>query len=262
MMTIENLNMFLQKYFSSHHCKILSNNNGVLTVQLTEAMDKALMNRPFYWHYINRIDQKGEPFTLTLITNPNKRYKKGEWIHFGSTRLHQIINHLKQNEVFTQLFQTIDTNSHTALYPWLLTNIKVSYIGMQKKDELFSIGLNLINGQMKLEMMEKLCQYSFSMNISDYCYPLSSLIKLSDGFSRITKIIEDYLKNQSHEWAIDSLQELEDEINLVEQFYDIDADEMKLQREKEDIKKRYKPRISYKVVNGGVFYLTKNINLD
>lgn len=261
-MTIENLNVFLQNYFTSHHCKIINNDNGVLTVQLTEAMDKALMNRPFYWHYINRIDMKGEPFTLTLITNPNKRDKNGEWVHFGSTRLHQIINHLKKNEVYTQLFQAIGTNSHTPLYPWLLTNIKVSYIGMQKKDELFSIGLNLINGQMNLEMMEKLKQYSFNRKISDFCYPLTSLIKLSDGFIRIKKIIEDYLKNQSHDWAIESLKKLEDEISLVEQFYDIDADESKLQREIEDIKNRYKPRISYKVVNGGIFYLAENVNLN
>ena len=97
-MAITNLNQFLQDYFVSHRCKILENNDGILKIQLTEEMDQALMNRPFYWHYIKKIGQQGEPMDLTLITNPNKKDVKGEWIHFGSPRLQQIITLLRTNE--------------------------------------------------------------------------------------------------------------------------------------------------------------------
>src|SRR5690625_829856 len=104
---------------------------------------------------------------LALITNPDKRDVKGEWIHFGSPRLQQIIAHLKKNEQFTKLFQKVNTTKNTALYPWLVTNIKISYEGRQKKDEAFSIGLNLVKGAMKANMMDTLKNGQLNMAISD-----------------------------------------------------------------------------------------------
>lgn len=92
-MAIRNLDHFLHDYFSAHHCTISSDNDGVLRVKLTEEMDRALMNRPFYWHYIKKMGHPGDPMTLTLITNHSKRDNKGEWIHFGSPRLQQITTH-------------------------------------------------------------------------------------------------------------------------------------------------------------------------
>src|SRR5690625_6078780 len=87
------------------------------------------------------------------MTTPNKRDKEGELIHFGRPRLQQIIQHLKQNQKFIKVFQQISVTHNTPLYPWLLTNIKVRYEGKQNKDELFSIGLHLVNGTMKTDMM-------------------------------------------------------------------------------------------------------------
>ncbi len=46
-MAINDLHHFLESYFTAHHCSILHNQDGMLTVQLTEKMDRALMNRPF-----------------------------------------------------------------------------------------------------------------------------------------------------------------------------------------------------------------------
>src|SRR5699024_6530482 len=119
---------FLVRYFTAHDCQLLHNENGVLTVQLTEAMDKVLMNRPFYWHYIKKIGYEGDPMQLTLITNPDKQDEKGEWIHYGSPRLQQIFNHLRTNEKHAKLFQQLNVSGKTALYPWLVVNVKISYI--------------------------------------------------------------------------------------------------------------------------------------
>src|SRR5690625_6464776 len=89
LMAITDLNHFLKTYFSAHHCELLHAEDGVLTIQLTEEMDRALMNRPFYWHYVKSTGNTGTPMQLTLITNPDKRDVKGEWIHLDrkSTRL-------------------------------------------------------------------------------------------------------------------------------------------------------------------------------
>lgn len=256
-MGIRNLHQFLYNYFQAHNCQIIDQTNGQLTIQLNEKMDRALMNRPFYWHYIKKMGQSGEPMQLTLITDYENNTDKGEKIHFGSPRLQQIWNHLKENERMTRLFQVIDTTQNTALHPWLITNIKLSYIGTHKRDELFSVGLNLVNGIMKTEMMEQLEKLDFQMTISDYCYTISPLIKLESGMNRIKTVINNYIINQEHAWANDSLLELEKEIKLLNHFYETDEEDKKERMKKElrEIKERYTPKIKMSVINGGLFYL-------
>lgn len=259
-MAITDLNKFIEAYFTAHHCEVLYRKDGILTVQLTEEMDRALMNRPFYWHYVKATGNIGSPMQLTLITNPKKRDVKGQWIHFGSPRLQQIINHLKQNEQFTKLFQKVDTTTNTPLYPWLIINIKISYEGKQKKDEVFSIGLNLVNGFMKQGMMEYLQERRINMTISDFCYPISPLIKLKSGFKRIEAVLDNYITNQTHQWADEAMLMLKEEIQLLHHFYHDSSETEVKQMEKEinEIKQRYQPRITFKVINGGLFYLTNN----
>ncbi|WP_164668627.1 YqhG family protein [Virgibacillus doumboii] len=260
-MAIRNLHDFLSSYFTAHHCTLEQINDGVLSVQLNEKMDRALMNRPFYWHYVKKMGSPGQPMKLTLITDPEKRDGKNEWIHFGSPRLQQILQHLSNNEKYTKLFEKINTNQKTALFPWLITNIKISYQGKQKRDEIISIGLHLVNGEMKVEMMEELQNKSLQMTIADYCYTISPIIKLNSGFKRIESVLESYINDQSHNWADESLKTMEEEINLVKHFYSgKDGDEQtkqEMEKEIEEITKRYKPYVKFKVINGGIFYLTQ-----
>lgn len=75
---------FLLRYFHANHCEILENKPGYLVIQLTVELDKELMNRPFYWHYLEKTGGVANPMELTLITNPSLAPDdiKGEIIHF------------------------------------------------------------------------------------------------------------------------------------------------------------------------------------
>ncbi|WP_407058248.1 YqhG family protein [Tigheibacillus jepli] len=232
-MAISDLHQFLKEYFQAHHCTIVEDRPNLLSVKLTEEMDKALMNRPFYWHYIKKIGQAGEPKQLTFITDPEEKTATGEHIHFGSPRLQQIINHLKTNERFARLYQHLSTSARTPLYPWLVTNVKLSYIGQQNKEQLFSIGLNLINGVMKTEMMEQLQSIDLQMTIPDYCYVISPMIKPGSGFRRIQAVLDQYISDQDHDWANLSMQACARESELLKAFYDGQSDEAAEQMEKE-----------------------------
>ena len=55
-MTIENLHNFLINYFEASQCEVNSEDE-TLDVKLTEEMDEQLMNRPFYWHYVKKLNQ-------------------------------------------------------------------------------------------------------------------------------------------------------------------------------------------------------------
>lgn len=263
-MAIKNLNAFLTDYFTAHQCDILTNHDGLLQVKLTEEIDKTLMNRPFYWHYIKKIGKEGEPTTLNLITNPDRREEKGDWIHFGSPRLQQILKSLVEHERYTKLFQSAPSTTKTALYPWLVVNIKISYQGKQNKDEIFSLGLHLIKGLMYKDMMELLANVTLKPSIDDYCYTIAPIINLTSGFHRIENVLDDYINNQSHEWADESRKTLEEELALIRHFYtsNMEEDPNEEQREKEinDMKQRYTPKVTYQVINGGIFYLTEGFH--
>lgn len=254
-MAIHDLNKFLVQYFTNHHCTIVNNENGILTIQLNEKMDRLLMNRPFYWHYVKSTGQQGQPMNITLITNPELKTEKGEWIHFGSPRLQQILTHLKSTERYVKLFEQLQVNERTPLYPWLVINMQVSYKGKQKKDEIVSIGLNLISGLMKVNMMSFLRSLPLHSTIPDYCYTISPMIRLSSGFLRIENVILRYLEQQPSDWAEQSIQNRNEEIETLKHFYAGDEDDQVMHREMEEIKERYSPSITLNVINGGIFYL-------
>lgn len=257
-MTIAKVDDFIINFFTAYQCNILNSDNGIVKVELTEELDKALMNRPFYWHYVRSLGQEGVPMTLTLITNPEKRDENGEWIDIGSPRLQQIFNHVTANEKYVLLFQEIEATKNTPLYPWLLTNIKISYKGRQKKEELVSLGIQLITGKVVVNMMDELGELSLKQQISNLCYTISPIITLSSGYKRMEKIIEQYIENQPKDWAQEATEILNEEIALLKHFYQDDQTNEILVKEIEELKKRYTPEISMEVISGGIIYLQEN----
>lgn len=257
-MAITNLNEFLKDYFTAKDCEIISNHDGVIQIQLNEQMDRELMNRPFYWHYIKKIGRTGDPMQLTLITNPQQRDAKGDWIHFGSPRLQQIMNHLKEKEKFTKLFQLIHATEKTPLHPWLVVNFKISYQGQHKKDEIISIGLHLVNGMMKLDMMNLLRKFSLQTTISDYCFTLSPMIKIKSGYLRMETVLSNYIEEQEHTWAKKSLELLQEEIQTLQHFYQDDLESEQMKKEQDELTKRYHPKVTLDVINGGIVYLEQH----
>ena len=124
--------------------------NITLTVQLTIEMDKKIMNRPFYWKYLESTDGVPSPAQLTLITDKNKLVEdiKGEVVHFGSPRLSQLFQATKEMGSFVQMYEQIydKFDSQTILTPWLGVNYKISYYSDQTKETLYSLGINLMTG--------------------------------------------------------------------------------------------------------------------
>src|SRR5690625_4589851 len=62
--------------------------------------------------------------------------------------------------IFIRLLLSSSLFPYTTLFRSLVVNLKISYKGKHKKDELFSIGLHLVNGMMKVEMMDILKKFT------------------------------------------------------------------------------------------------------
>ncbi len=100
---------YLKELFKENDCQVLTDSDHYLTVQLTIDMDKRIMNRPFYWHYLESTNGVPCPAQITLITDKNKLVDdvKGEVVHFGSPRLSQLFQTIKEQGSFVLMYEKI-----------------------------------------------------------------------------------------------------------------------------------------------------------
>lgn len=260
----QDIHNFLERYFTANESPILENSNGYLHVQLSIDLDKMLMNRPFYWHYLEKTGGTPNPMEMTLITDPEKcnEDKKGEQIHFGSPRLHQIFQSAQQLGAYIRLFEQISIDgrsSSTALHPWLCLNTKVSYQCDRKKDMIISLGLNLITGEVKEHFHDLLLLKSLTPKIPDFCFTLSPLITPTSGLTRLENVIRTMVAKDNHQWAEDAQFRWEQDLKLLETFYeDIEDKPENYYLEITALKEQYEPKINISIINGGVFYLSQS----
>lgn len=257
----QEIHNFLERYFTANSCELLENDKGYLTVQLTVELDKELMNRPFYWHYLEKTGGIPNPMKLTFITDKQQAPDniKGEVIHFGSPRLHQIFESTKNLAGFIRLYENNHFHSQTPLFPWIGLNVKISYQCDRKRDVFHSIGLQLINGRMVEDFHDQLLKLPLKTNIPDYAYTLSPLIKPKSGVNRIQSFLTNSIEQQDHSWADEARERWKKDLDLLHHFYENDEDKSdSFETEKKALQEQYEPNINITVVNGGLFYLTEN----
>jgi len=258
----QEIHQFLEKYFRANNCEIVENKQGYLTVQLTIDMDKELMNRPFYWHYLEKTGGVPNPAQLTLITDSKLAPSdlKGEQIHFGSPRLHQLFSSAKKLAGYIRLYEDIGgkPEQQTPLKPWLGLNIKISYQCDRKRDVFRSIGLQLINGQIVDHFQSFIENKPLTAKIPDYTFTLSPLIMPKSGLTRVENMIRHSLIMEDHQWAEDAKERWKKDLDLLEHFYeDVDSEETDtLETERLALQEQYEPKINISIINGGLFYLS------
>lgn len=256
---------YLERFFCNNDCDILENDGKFLRIQLTEEMDKQLMNRPFYWKYIKSTNMTPQPMTLKFVTAQSDEKQEGERIHFGSPRLHQIFRETQQHASHIRLFEYHGNEKKTLiqLEPWIGLNVKISYQCDHKKDRLISLGLHLINGQIVDHFHEHVMTLDMRAKIPDYCYTLTPMIKPQSGLKRLETLIEDSLHQEDHTWAEEARKRWTEDLTLLDQFYENQQEKPEsYQLEKSALKEQYEPNIHVQIVNGGLFYLTKKAFTD
>lgn len=261
LMEQEAIHDYLERYFLANECNILENKDGILKVKLTIDVDKRLINRPFYWHYIEQIG--GQPETKTLVLKTKQHdHIDGEFIHAGSPRLHQILNSTKELASYIRLYQDVHNRDEkfTPLEPWLSVNFKISYQCDLKKDHILSLGLHLIKGTILDNFHQTLTQIPLTPKIPNYCYTLKPMIKPISGLKRLESIIENQIQQDDHTWAQKAKQRWQHDQQLLDKFYegDITKDET-YEQEKLALQSQYEPSIHIDVINGGIYYLANHL---
>jgi len=66
-MNQERIREYVSRYLEATGCHVLEHHPAYITVRLSPEADKALMNRPYYWSFIERTGAEPETMTLTLV---------------------------------------------------------------------------------------------------------------------------------------------------------------------------------------------------
>ncbi|NEU29625.1 hypothetical protein GN156_02335 [bacterium LRH843] len=255
---------FLERYFVANDSPIVASEPSYVTVQLSIELDKLLMNRPFYWHYLEKTGGTPNPMEVTFITDQSSAPEniKGEPVHFGSPRLRQLFTSTRQLGGHIRMYEQVQTTNQKSipLQPWLCLNCKVSFQSNRKKDVLLSLGLNLIHGQIVQQFYQKLSQKDLTPKIPDYCFTLSPLIKIQSGLIRLQKMVQTYIMNEDDTWAKEAIQRMNKDLTLLEQFYEEHEEKPESYHiERQALKEQYEPNIHVSIINGGMFYLEQQV---
>jgi len=258
----QEIHNFLENYFTTNECEILENNRAYMQVQLTVDMDKQLMNRPFYWHYLEKTGGVPNPMKLTLITDQQQAPDdlKGELIHFGSPRLHQIFASTKKLAGFIRLYEEMQSRppGNIPLHPWIGLNVNISYQCDRKRDVMMSLGLHLISGTIVENFQERLEQLTLTPKIPDLSFTMSPLIRPQSGLNRLQQYIRGYVNSDDHSWAEAARKRWEADLALLDHFYeDLEEKPESYFTEKEALREQYEPKVKVDIINGGLFYLTQ-----
>ncbi|MBP0724488.1 YqhG family protein [Bacillus sp. RG28] len=255
------IHQYLEHFLETNDCKIVNRSSGLLEIQLTIEMDKLLMNRPFYWHYLEKTGGIPNPMKVTFITDQDEvdESVKGEQIHFGSPRLHQIFSIVKDLGQSISLYENVQppNGQQLPLHPWLAVNYQVSFTCDRKRDILYSFGIHLISGQIIENFHPILSNLSFSGKIPDFCYCISPIIKPVSGLNRLEQLLTKIIEKEDEMWAEEARNRWEHDLQLLNQFYEGTEDSPESYKvEKNALKELYDPVIHVNVINGGLFYLS------
>lgn len=256
------VHQYLETFFKANSCPIEENGAGFLTIQLTVDMDKELMNRPFYWTYLEKTGGIPNPMKVTFITDKDKAPEdlKGEVVHFGAPRLHQLFRLTQKLAAYIRLYEApvfAGNERQIPLHPWLNVNVKISYQSDLKRDTFKSFGLNLINGALIEQFHEKTEQLQLLPKIPDYCFTISPIIKPESGLKRIEKYIIHELESEKHPWADESIKRWNEDLELLNHFYsDQEEKPETYEVELNGLKDQYEPVINVEIINGGIYYLS------
>ncbi len=255
---------FLERYFEANDSPIFEKNQGYLNIQLSIELDKLLMNRPFYWHYLEKTGGTPQPMKVTFVTDQAQAPDtvRGEPIHFGSPRLRQLFVSTRTLGGYIRMYEQVGATGQKSipLQPWFCLNVKISFQCDRKKDVLLSLGLNLIHGQIVQQFYQKLNKKELTPRIPDFCFTLSPLITVKSGYIRLQKMVQLYAEKEDDSWARAAIDRMKADLALLERFYEDQEEKPESYHlEKQALKEQYEPHIHVSVINGGMFYLQQQV---
>lgn len=264
---------YCRKYFQATGTPILRDEPEFLQVELPRDVDKELTDRPYYWMWAEATGEDVPPTILNLAFDAETEVEgidSAELVAQGSYRLDKIFESTGKRGRFVCLYQTGTATVSRA--PFLITNLKISYIADRRRDEIRSYGVNLRSKQVIEGLYEQLASLPFSSEFPEHHKEhamqrqfLAS--SLESGWQALKQTVLQDIFSGDHAWAEAAQERLTQEIEQLETYYQSlileSQDEMAIfaaERELRlaELRWRSQPRIQMLPIHFGLFYLDPN----
>jgi hypothetical protein len=258
---------FTERYLQSHHCHLLESTPTHLITQLSVQVDKELLDRPFYWMYVEKMDLPPQPTQLCFIFHPEEAPAdlRGEHLFHGSPRLAQMMQSAQKLGEFVRLYQApqgFDRHAYRSksYTPWLGIHFKVSYVCDQKMDRICYLGFNLQSGEIEEGFYQRMQKLPWTSKLPAQRHTVSPRFPIAEAVGECEYYLQDQLENEDRTWAKQAMERLTQELEQLERFYP-EKEQMTAELLKEERQRRretiwqYHPRVEVEVINAGLFYL-------
>jgi hypothetical protein len=214
--------------------------------RLPRDVDKELTDRPFYWMWVEKTNQDVPPSTLRLAFHPSvvdrenarlkaiafesieyqnlpdiqKRYFKpptAELLTLGSFRLDKLFTSVDKRGAFACVAPA-KRLPNTRFAPWLMVNALVSNRCDSVEQELVSIGVCLVTGQ----VVERFYDIVKNIEMTDI-HPDALLqnrrLSIPEGLEKVRSHLEHIILRRPTDWAYDAALRLEQELRQIGTYY-------------------------------------------
>jgi hypothetical protein len=190
-------------------------------------------------------------------------------VTYGSRRLEQLFGVVRAKGRYVQMYEDVKTPRGAppaVFHTWLAVNYKVEFCCDMKRDELHSLGISLMTGEVREEFNDTLSALSLTPRLPANTLVQRPVWSMNRAVAALEQFLDREVRNYNHDWAQEAKARLEDELARVDEYYgelvpsieDPDqraAAEAQYAARKREIEWQYAPRITANVVSAGIFHL-------
>lgn len=304
-MNTKQIHKFVTRYVEATESHIMEKSPAHLKVKLSPEADRDLTNRSYYWTFVERTGAEPQTMTMTFVFDPDNvpaslaapapkpaaapappqgdsilgRYfgfapaapAAGripyEEMTYGSRRLAQLFGIVRNKGRFVQMYEDVKTGRGVpyVYQTWLAVNYKIEFCCDMKRDELHSLGISLLTGEIVDDFYERVSALSLTPRL-----PANTLVQrpawsIPRAVSELEQYLDRDIRNYNHAWAHEAQDRLLDELSRVDMYYgevlqgvepeNRPAVEAQYEHRKSEIEWQYRPRIEAAVLNAGLFHV-------
>ncbi|TCP70598.1 YqhG family protein [Baia soyae] len=260
---------FTERYLQYQQCQVIESAPSHIYTHLSIEADKDLLNRPMYWMYVERMGLQPNPSHQCFIfdaENPPADLK-GEYVFYGCPRFTQLLDSAQKHGKFVRVYQDTGVfgmvSRQTKPYsPWLVINFFVSFVCDRKRDEIWSLGIDLQTGAIQEQFDDQIKNTNWLSRIPAKRYTEEANMSISEAVGELEYYLQDRLQNGELTWAMEAEERLQQELAQLDLYFPDDASLSEEQiKSKQDRRRelvwQYHPRVETRLINAGLFYRDK-----
>lgn len=262
----EHIKAIFESYLIMTSCEIYHSDHACIQVKLSPTADRLIANRPYYWAFVDNMGHEPETlfFTFWFSSQPTEislPYAQtiSELITIGNHKLNLIMNALNEQGRYTMLYEKCPPTPLIETYDsWLNVNYIFQFQTYSNRNDIFSIGISLMTGEIVEGFMERIGMIEFTSSIA-----AAKMLKPVLSMDQAQRILKSHIHNQltsaNHSWAILASDMERNEINRLNNYFVERNEPDLLIKRTSEISSIYSPSLSVRIINCGIFHFLNHL---